>query len=398
MSGTNMIACAAGGSGVYANFGAGWVQQTGIAPFLSSLEFLSVAIAGIKMITCVNGGSVFTNLSGTWNQETSISTSAAWYGVAISGSNMIACVNFGGVYYNFSGTWVNTGLASYGWTDVGIYGTNMIASSSNGGVWTNFGSGWVQESLSTAFNWNSVSIYDTYMIAAADGGSVWLNTGSGWINQTSYGLTPGIRYFSCDIYNTRVAVVTNDTKQIFARNFLIPVNINASGTITTSNGSNSVIINPNGNINASGTITGGTLSGNTLTVAGISHTNMIKHLLYAAGQLPSLTQSTYTFLNITPATLIVGALCYINITFTFLVSGIAGYKVGLYIDNTLYGTPFQTAINETNSHKCRTFIFEFTPTLTNHNIQIKMFTFLGGPSDITTDLNDYFVYSIYQLI
>ena len=129
MSGTNMIACAAGGLGVCANLGAGWVQQSGTAPFLSTLGFVSAGIAGTKMITCVNGGSVFTNLTGTWNQETSISTSAAWYGVAISGSNMIACVNYGGVYYNFSGTWVNTGLASYGWTDVSIYGTNMIASS-----------------------------------------------------------------------------------------------------------------------------------------------------------------------------------------------------------------------------------------------------------------------------
>ena len=300
ISGTNMIACAVGGSGVYANLGAGWVQQTGTAPFLSSLGFLSVGIAGTKMITCVNGGSVFTNLTGTWNQETSISTSAAWYGVAISGSNMIACVNFGGVYYNFSGTWVNTGLASYGWTDVGIYGTNMIASSSNGGVWTNFGSGWTQESLSTAFNWNSVSIYDTYMIAAADGGSVWLNTGSGWINQTSYGLTSGIRYFSCDIYNTRVAVVTNDTKEIFARNFLIPLNINASGTITVSDSTNSVIINPSGTINASGTITCGGLnagSGNITTTGTLSAGTFNPTNISTSGSITSTNGSNSVIIN-----------------------------------------------------------------------------------------------------
>jgi len=412
MSGTNMIACAAGGSGVYANLGAGWIQQSGTAPFLSSLDFLSAAISGTNMITCANGGSVFTNLAGTWVQETSISTSASWYGVAISGSNMLACINFGAVYYNFSGTWVNTGLASYGWNDVGIYGTNMIAGSSNGGVWTNFGSGWVQESLSTAFNWNSVSIYGTYMIAAADGGSIWLNTGSGWVNQTAYGLTSGIRYFSCDIYNTRIATVTQDTKQIFFRNFLIPFIVDASGTLTSSNSTQSVIINPSGTINASGTITGGTvnssgainasgtiagttISGTNLTVNNISYTNMVKYVYNSfSNSLTSSSGASYTYFSTSINSFIVSKKCIFHISYTCYVSVDGVLNVDLLIDGTSTGT-IKCGISQSSFHECNSSIIEFTPTNTTHTVSFRITPTSGT---VSVDSNDNFSYVIYQII
>ena len=179
-----------------------------------------------------------------------------------------------------------------------------------------------------------------------------------------------------------------------------------NGVITSTNGTSSVLINPNGNIDASGTITGTTINSSNLIVNNNTYQNMMKYLYYYSLSPISATTisgTSYTFIDISSGTITftVNKNCYIDFRTTFHSPSAQGatFIFVLSIDGNPPIQSFITQINESNSHKFRSFIFNFTPTA-NHRIQISAISLLKNNQFpiIHVDQYDSLSCIIYQIL
>jgi len=188
-----------------------------------------------------------------------------------------------------------------------------------------------------------------------------------------------------------------NTGNISTSGTITGANINTTGNINASGSISCVGLNANtGNISTSGTISGGAISGDSLTINSIVHTNMAKYIDNDfSNSLPPSSGSSISFFSKNISGFTANKQCILFVELTFYTSYIGDFYGDFYVDNILK-TRVISRTSFSMCHLYKSYIISFIPTATIHTLRFQITAIEGAAGIVSYGNSNSYSYVIYQ--